>query len=136
MKKKLSVGLTMIAMIFSFFVFVSCSDDDDSNNYKYRSFAKIYMIDLKQDAPFTADMLTEEVTKALSQYDKAINVYGFVDPDRVGETLDALKAEWIERGWYDYFSAVIFKIGYIDTETQEFHTPITWTIGKNVHPKI
>lgn len=135
MKKKLSIGLTMIAMIFSCLVFVGCSDDDNQN-YKYRSFAKIYMIDLKQDAPFTADMLTEEVTKALSKYDKSINVYGFVDPDRVGETLDALKAEWIERGWYDYISVVIFKIGYIDTETQEFYTPITWTIGKNVHPKI
>ena len=135
MKKKLSIGLTMIAMIFSCLVFVGCSDDDNQN-YKYRSFAKIYMIDLKQDAPFTADMLTEEVTKALSKYDKSINVYGFVDPDRVGETLDALKAEWIERGWYDYISVVIFKIGYIDTETQEFYTPITWTIGKKVHPKI
>ena len=135
MKKKLSIGLTMIAMIFSCLVFVGCSDDDNQN-YKYRSFAKIYMIDLKQDAPFTADMLTEEVTKALSKYDKSINVYGFVDPDRVGETLDALKAEWIERGWYDYISVVIFKIGYIDTETQEFYTPITWTIGTNVHPKI
>ena len=135
MKKKLSIGLTMIAMIFSCLVFVGCSDDDNQN-YKYRSFAKIYMIDLKQDAPFTADMLTEEVTKALSKYDKSINVYGFVDPDRVGETLDALKAELIERGWYDYMSVVIFKIGYIDTETQEFYTPITWTIGKNVHPKI
>ena len=63
MKKKLSVGLTMIAMIFSFFVFVSCSDDDDSNNYKYRSFAKIYMIDLKQDAPFTADMQLKKLPK-------------------------------------------------------------------------
>lgn len=136
MKKKLSIGLTMIAMIFSCLVFVGCSDDDDNQSYKYRSFAKIYMIDLKQDAPFTADMLTEEVTKALAQYDRSINVYGFVDPDRVGETLDALKAEWIERGWYDYISAVIFKIGYIDTETQEFHTPITWTIGKDVHLKI
>ena len=116
MKKKLFVGLTMIAMIFSCLVFVSCSDDDDSNNYKYRSFAKIYMIDLKQDAPFTADMLTEEVTKALSQYDKAINVYGFVDPDRVGETLGALEAEWIERGWYDYISAVIFNNGSLKFE--------------------